>query len=119
MPRTLAPATICSACGHPPPLDAQELPTRAQVHKINGFSASADQAELLAWHKQTHARRTFLVHGEEGVTRQFASHLADTRIERPTLNDAFSFVAIANRLYSPHRRHGAIVLSLVLNLHRE
>ena len=56
---------------------------RARIYTINGFSAHADQAELLAWQKQTGANRTFLVHGEEDTMRQFAALLADTRVEMP------------------------------------
>lgn len=33
------------------------------------FSAHADEAELLAWQKQTGAKRTFLVHGDEDIMR--------------------------------------------------
>jgi metallo-beta-lactamase family protein len=48
----------------------QQIPVRARIYTINGFSAHADQAELLAWQKQTGAKRTFLVHGEEDTMRQ-------------------------------------------------
>jgi metallo-beta-lactamase family protein len=38
---------------------------RARIHTINGFSAHADQAELLAWHAASgNPRMTFLVHGD-------------------------------------------------------
>ena len=37
---------------------------RAHVHTINGFSAHADQRELLAWQASAGSPRTFLVHGE-------------------------------------------------------
>lgn len=38
---------------------------RAHIHTINGFSAHADQAELLAWHAATgDPAMTFLVHGD-------------------------------------------------------
>src|SRR6202521_732414 len=53
------------------------IPVRARIYTINGFSAHADQAELLAWQKQTEAKRTFPVHGEEGTMQQFATHLVD------------------------------------------
>jgi len=43
----------------------ESLPVRARVYTINGFSAHADQAELLQWHEHTgRPKRTFLVHGD-------------------------------------------------------
>ncbi|MFZ3357565.1 MAG: MBL fold metallo-hydrolase [Xanthobacteraceae bacterium] len=66
-----------------------DIPVRAHVSTINGFSAHADQAALLAWHKGTQSARTFLVHGEEGSMAQFASLLTATRVEMPKLNEAF------------------------------
>ena len=62
---------------------------RARIHTINGFSAHADQAELIAWHAQTGARRTFLVHGEEAVMRTLAPKLAATAVEMPALDQAY------------------------------
>jgi metallo-beta-lactamase family protein len=68
----------------------ENVPVNAHVYTINGFSAHADQAELLAWHKRTGApERTFLVHGEEETMRHFAAHLANTRVEMPVLNQQF------------------------------
>ncbi len=67
----------------------EDTPVKARIYTINGFSAHADQAELLAWHKQTGASRTFLVHGDENVMRSFANKLADTRVEMPSLNETF------------------------------
>jgi metallo-beta-lactamase family protein len=67
----------------------QDIPVRARIHTIGGFSAHADQAQLLAWQKQTGAKRTFLVHGEEDTMRQFAARLADTRVEMPAPNQVF------------------------------
>ena len=49
----------------------EDIAVRACIYTINGFSAHADQAELLAWQKQTGAKRTFLVHGEDDTMRQF------------------------------------------------
>ncbi|MFZ1922645.1 MAG: MBL fold metallo-hydrolase [Xanthobacteraceae bacterium] len=66
-----------------------DIPVRARIHTINGFSAHADQAALLAWQQATQAGRTFLVHGEEGSMQQFASRLTGTRVEMPKLNEAF------------------------------
>ena len=67
----------------------ENIPVRARIYTINGFSAHADQAELLAWQKQTSAKRTFLVHGEEDPMKQFAAHLADTRVEMPEPHQVF------------------------------
>jgi metallo-beta-lactamase family protein len=47
----------------------EDIPLRARIYTIDGFSAHADQAELLAWQKQTSAKRTFLVHGEDNIMR--------------------------------------------------
>ena len=67
----------------------EDVPVRARIYTINGFSAHADQAELLAWQKQTGAKRTFLVHGEENSMNQFAVHLGDTHVEMPRPNQKF------------------------------
>ncbi len=67
----------------------EDVPVRARIYTINGFSAHADQAELVAWHNQTGAGRTFLVHGEENVMQVFAGKLTGTKIELPTLHQGF------------------------------
>jgi metallo-beta-lactamase family protein len=66
-----------------------DVPVRATIHTIGGFSAHADQAELLKWHGHTGAARTFLTHGEEDTMRAFASRLANTQVEMPALNQSF------------------------------
>jgi hypothetical protein len=43
----------------------------------------------LNWQKQTGAKRTFLIHGEEDVMKQFATHLGDTHVEMPLQNQSF------------------------------
>ena len=67
----------------------ENIPVRARIYTIDGFSAHADQAELLAWQKQTGAKRTFLVHGEEDTMKQFAAKLVDTRVEMPGPHQVF------------------------------
>ncbi|SFN62108.1 MBL fold metallo-hydrolase [Dokdonella immobilis] len=42
----------------------EDIPVRAQVWTINGFSAHADQPALLAWLGVAPRRRVYLVHGE-------------------------------------------------------
>ena len=68
----------------------EETAVRAAIHTINGFSAHADQAELLAWHGRIGSpARTFLVHGEEQVMTRFAERLAGSRTDLPALNQVY------------------------------
>ncbi len=68
----------------------EEIPVRASIYTIGGFSAHADRDELLAWHKQLgNPERTYLVHGEEDVMASFGQHLSDTDVVMPRLNDEF------------------------------
>jgi metallo-beta-lactamase family protein len=71
-------------------LFGEEIPVRAHVYTINGFSAHADQAELLRWHARTSAKRTFLVHGDPEVMRRFAAALHGTAVEMPEPHQAFA-----------------------------
>ncbi|MFM2287650.1 MAG: hypothetical protein RL684_793 [Pseudomonadota bacterium] len=65
-------------------LFGDEVPVRASVHTINGFSAHADQAGLLAWHARAGGKgRTILVHGEERAMRAFAALLPDVPVSMP------------------------------------
>ena len=68
------------------------VPVRAGIHTINGFSAHADQADLLKWHAHTGAARTFLTHGEEDAMQAFASQLRNTQVEMPKLNQSFDLL---------------------------
>jgi metallo-beta-lactamase family protein len=70
-------------------LFGEEIPVRARLYTINGFSAHADQAELIAWQRQVDAPRTFLVHGEEQVMHQFAPQLKDTEPVMPAPGQEF------------------------------
>jgi len=65
----------------------EAIAVRARIHTINGFSAHADQAELLAWHASTRAERTFLVHGELEPMQALGRRLERTRVEMPSLHD--------------------------------
>jgi metallo-beta-lactamase family protein len=71
-------------------LFGDEIPVRAKVHTINGFSAHADQNELLEWHSRIAGKQTtFLVHGEAPVMKELARHLQGLRIEIPSLHQVF------------------------------
>jgi metallo-beta-lactamase family protein len=71
-------------------LFGEDIAVRAHIHTINGFSAHADQAELLAWHAHTGAARTFLVHGEPDTMRIFAAHLQGTQVDMPARHQVFT-----------------------------
>jgi metallo-beta-lactamase family protein len=71
-------------------LFGDKVPVRARIYTINGFSAHADQRELLAWHAQTGKPPvTFLVHGDPRSMQHFAGLLEGTRIEMPSMDDRF------------------------------
>lgn len=68
----------------------EQVEVRASVHTINGFSAHADQSELVAWRKQmTGIETTFIVHGEEPVMRKLAAALGPGRIEIPARHQSY------------------------------
>lgn len=67
-----------------------EIAVRARIHTIGGFSAHADQKELLAWQRQTgRPATTFLVHGEEKTMETFAGLLRETKVEMPDLHQVY------------------------------
>ncbi|MGH7123414.1 MAG: MBL fold metallo-hydrolase RNA specificity domain-containing protein [Stellaceae bacterium] len=68
----------------------EQIQVRASVCTIGGFSAHADQAELLAWHAAIKGvQTTFLVHGEGETMQVFARKLPAGRIEIPKLHQQF------------------------------
>jgi metallo-beta-lactamase family protein len=67
----------------------ERVPVKAAVHTINGFSAHADQQQLLAWHAAAAPSRTFLVHGEEGTMQDFAKLLKGTQVDMPEARQSF------------------------------
>ena len=68
-------------------LFGDDVPVRARLYTINGFSAHADRDELLAWQKALQPKRTILVHGDEEVMRSFATRLTDTEVHLPAIGD--------------------------------
>lgn len=69
----------------------EEIPVQASIYTIAGFSAHADQAELLDWHQQTgHPKTTFLVHGDKDVLPIFAKKLQNTQVEIPQLHQSYN-----------------------------
>jgi metallo-beta-lactamase family protein len=69
-------------------LFGEEVPVRAQIHTINGFSAHADQAELLRWHARAGGgERTILIHGENGAMTAFAALLPGVPVSMPAAGE--------------------------------
>ena len=68
----------------------EQVQVRAAIHTVNGFSAHADQTELIAWRQRmTGIETTFIVHGEEPVMHTLAGKLGPGRIEIPALHQSF------------------------------
>src|SRR5262249_13875393 len=67
----------------------EDIPVKAHIYTIGGFSAHADQRELAAWHSHASAKRTFLVHGEEGAMNALAPLLKPSEVVMPRLNETF------------------------------
>jgi metallo-beta-lactamase family protein len=69
-------------------LFGEEIPVRAKIHTINGFSAHADRDELLAWQRAIKPETTFLVHGDEAVMDSFKTLLTG-KVELPRRDEVF------------------------------
>jgi metallo-beta-lactamase family protein len=72
-------------------LFGEEVPVKARIYTINGFSAHADQRELLEWHRQTGKPTvTFLVHGEPRSREALGRLIPTGRVEMPGLNQSYA-----------------------------
>ena len=75
----------------------EEYGVRAEVARINGYSAHADQTELLEWAShfdQERLQRIFLVHGEPEGACALAEELRGqdhSDVVLPTLHQSFEF----------------------------
>lgn len=76
-------------------LFGEEIPVRAKVYTINGFSSHAGQRELLEWlFSLSNPEKIFLVHGElekmEIFKEIISSHFSPDRIYLPKLEEEVS-----------------------------
>ena len=70
------------------------IPVNASIHTIGGFSAHADNEELLAWHAKTgQPDTTYLIHGEEDSMSAFAKTLTRTSFSMPTLHEEYELLS--------------------------
>ena len=67
----------------------ETLNVRARIHTINGFSAHADQAELLAWRIKVNPARLFLTHGEPQAMAALRDKLGAPLAVSPALGESF------------------------------
>jgi metallo-beta-lactamase family protein len=66
----------------------EQVQVHADIQTINGFSAHADQAELLAWQNRIADKKmVVLVHGEQSSMQAFAGKLTG-KVVMPKLGDA-------------------------------
>ncbi len=71
----------------------EEVRVAAKVYTIGGFSAHADQQELLDWYRGSGTPAiTFLVHGEETGRATLAQALREQgrRVEAPAMHDSYT-----------------------------
>jgi metallo-beta-lactamase family protein len=77
----------------------KDIPVRAEIYTIGGFSAHADQAALLHWLKQFKRppAQTFVVHGELHAAQSLADYIKkmDWEVAVPGLGDSAIFVKMA------------------------
>jgi metallo-beta-lactamase family protein len=67
-----------------------EIAVRADIYTIGGFSAHADQKELLNWYSKTgKPGKIFLVHGEEDSMQVFSKLINDTNVIMPESHQVF------------------------------
>lgn len=65
-----------------------DIDVNADIYTIGGFSAHADQQELLYWHSLTgNPETTILVHGEEDSMDVFGNLLENTDVKKPALHE--------------------------------
>jgi metallo-beta-lactamase family protein len=73
----------------------ENIPVRAKIYTIGGFSAHADCNELYKWHQHTgKPEKTFLVHGEPEAMQAFSNRLNSeqprrTEVFMPELHEVF------------------------------
>jgi len=70
----------------------EEVPVRASIHTMGGFSAHADQSGLLDWYEvmAPSRPRTIITHGEDRARKAFSEQIQQrfgVKTECPTLDD--------------------------------
>jgi len=76
-------------------IHGQEIPVRAHIEQISGFSAHADYQEVLAWLVGFNRppRKTFIVHGEPEAAASMAGKIREKlgwEVVIPTFGETFT-----------------------------
>ncbi len=67
----------------------EQLPVKAKIFTVNGFSAHADSTELLNWERSATPDEIFLVHGEKPAMEHFGMQLKDAVVHMPAIHSSF------------------------------
>lgn len=68
----------------------EQISVNASIYTIGGFSAHADQHELLDWHARLgNPDVTYLIHGEEEAMTALAKRLRNTEVRMPDLHQSY------------------------------
>lgn len=76
-------------------IHGEKIAVRAHIHTLGGFSAHADQADLLRWLEPlaAHSPRVVLTHGEDRAREPFAAEISrrfDLTTMRPDIGEVIS-----------------------------
>jgi len=85
----------------------EDVAVRCRIESLQGFSAHADQAQLLDWVDGLHHRpaQIFLVHGEQEAQEELANCLAERghRVEIPDFGESIELAPGGEQLSRPIR----------------
>ena len=99
----------------------EEIAVRAKVYTINGFSAHADQKDLLRWIEYFRNQPLFIVvHGEESVAEKFALLLRGKgrEVMVPRFGERFDLV-VRETVGVPSEKAVSVVQSLLEGIREE
>jgi metallo-beta-lactamase family protein len=84
----------------------EDVVVKAKVHTINGFSAHADQKELLEWigHFKNPNLKVFVIHGEESTSLAFAQAIQNSypfQVKVPEWKETIPLIPPQARIAEP------------------
>ena len=71
-------------------VSGEQIPIKAHIHTINGFSAHAGVGDLKNWLAMTgNPDQIFLVHGEDDAMEKFSRALKHENITLPEIHSSY------------------------------